>query len=740
MREELFLLLEALVLNESVPKPDSAFNKLLESGFKEKEIMDAALLIKKALHTNDVEVPGSTRETTFDEAYISLYNAMIYKRNPNQKTPSFEPSNAEITRIFQLLIKYIRENNSDFIVFVSKTEDKISKDLYYLLNFGKYFIEFDRTLRGKMFRFKSWDEMIQEIKRVSLKDLELSRFNVIHDKNGIMIIKVDVDKGEMSKVKFGIETTWCTAKPCRKQMPDKYKEGDFYIIIDYRNLSEKPKTIQEIPPQNKYVLWISSSIYKISEAVETIIDEFKNNIVSKLKFNENSKQIYEKIFSYIKEDGDRGDLYKIKSEKAFLSLRLLREVYYVYNKKGIEVFKTFHENANYLYGEMLSFPNKLEQHIFNSFSSFANTVKSRDDIKDFINNFIDTFIKANSNMIMHFNEIDYSTIMLNNTISTLKKRVLKQKENFPNVKEILYDIINAMYQDNSSFISDNIDILMQNSKNILRKLDKIGRSYISVDNLLKQIVNMLIDLDLDLDFNENNNKDLNYILNDLFGVYMFEFRNFDQSIGAWSFNNLVNVLNEFNLKLEEIPVLGEIVNEIKDKILSFNKAYYESFFVNEKKNILNKFLESDEIKDIIKALNYMDLKTIKTASYIRESIKAHFDLNLDKKSIPVRYYKNIVYKGNIYNIYKLFLSIFENIFGKFLSFEDIKNNSRFSHLVLKVFEKPEYIYDCYEIIANMINDHLNRKIPSFGGKTFFSFFLLLFLGTIIESLLAEYDE
>jgi len=31
-----------------------------------------------------------------------------------------------------------------------------------------------------------------------------------------------------------------------------------------------------------------------------------------------------------------------------------------------------------------------------------------------------------------------------------------------------------MYQDNSSFISDNIDILMQNSKNILRKLDKIG--------------------------------------------------------------------------------------------------------------------------------------------------------------------------------------------------------------------------------------------------------------------------
>jgi len=251
---------------------------------------------------------------------------------------------------------------------------------------------------------------------------------------------------------------------------------------------------------------------------------------------------------------------------------------------------------------------------------------------------------------------------------------------------------------------------------------------------------MLIDHDLDLDFNENNNKDLNYILNDLFGVYMFEFRNFDQSIGAWSFNNLVNVLNEFNLKLEEIPVLGEIVNEIKDKILSFNKAYYESFFVNEKKNILNKFLESDEIKDIIKALNYMDLKTIKTASYIRESIKAHFDLNLDKKSIPVRYYKNIVYKGNIYNIYKLFLSIFENIFGKFLSFEDIKNNSRFSNLVLKVFEKPEYIYDCYEIIANMINDHLNRKIPSFGGKTFFSFFLLLFLGTIIESLLAEYDE
>ena len=618
------------LLVEATPRYDKVLKQLQISNYSEDEI--------DALFSHLQQIFGI--EASGEELYNELFKRMTYYRDrEKQKTPSYEPSNSEFIKLFTLFMKMRKEKDSleDFYDHTGYNDFK-----YIVNNFGKFWLEFDRNLKEKFYKAKTWNEFVSYMKTLGKEEYGLSKFNVVFDSGKAIVIEPDIDKGDLSTLKLGAETNWCTAKGCFKELPEQYKNGVFYIILDYTD-NEKPKTIFDVDAKKKYVLWISDvfNLKVKSDIVYSVTDIIESELYNESYFEtvlNKFKPLKKEFISFLEKD-------EVSSSSDFVaSFKKYKTVYNFYknyrfifdnidNLDTIEkFFKLFKNNFafdvyNYIldkiseYTEKITINDRLQRKIF---------------LERFLENIIRNSLKKYNNLFDNLNNI-IRNLNLNNILDNV---IEKQKEDFLNynVYNVFSNLESNLKDDLNNFLNYNFENIKKSiSKRFYNKIkdeaidqytdmqsliydnedfDRVSNindliSYVS-EKLIFMVVSIILEKLKDKQKIIYDNQKEIYLETSKTTLYLMEFNNYNQKIHLLDDNvdDIIKILEILDLltfkEFSEIIVFKEqtktkIYDYIENLANRFLNEYNKNYEYNIDKNkIIEDIISSDEIQKMIK--------------------------------------------------------------------------------------------------------------------------------------------
>ena len=718
------------LLVEAVPRYDNVVKQLRTTNYSEDEI--EALFI----HLGQIfNIETNNKE----EIYNELFKRMTYYRDrEKQKTPSYEPSNSEFIKLFTLFIKMRKEKNNlyDYGDYTGYTDFQ-----YVLENFGKFWLEFDRNLKEKFYKAKTWNEFVSYMRNLDKEQYDLKKFNVVFDSGKAIVIKPDLDRGDLSVLKLGRGTNWCTAKDCFKELPDQYKDGTFYIILDYTN-KEKPETIFDVDIKDKYVLWISNrfSIYSKSDIVYSVIDSIESKL-DPVEIISEINNIPKKIFSSLKENRSFNPSFD-KYRKMYL---LYKDFVYLFNNNNYNTIKEFVKKLKSEFG--ITVYEYMAKEIFKYAKNFKNNDKEKTYydytmaimMKKFLKDVAENALSKYENLFNTLNKIVRSTDF--NFITS----------DFPNVLKIILNIEDGLKNDLTSFFED--EYFIRNTVSDITYIEIDDNAYINyiemsnIDNededfretirtLIAEVAFILVDMifSIILQKIKNKNSNIENIISEAqrkvyrkliyTSFYLFEFNNYDQKMhfSDLTVNHLIKVFEAFNLlEFEEFAEIKKFMEETETKTYEYinNLAYqYNMNYDVNKDKIIEDILSLNEIKEMIEYFkNFSNEK--KEFFYF-----ANFYKNI--KKFPVSISKDVIFDIGYY------ISLF-NIFDIEYDGYNIPNNYR-KEIMKGLSLLTNNFVDFYSsnVIEGLSNIYHINSIEKFLQTRITIMFMLFCINKIIE--------